>query len=394
MFTWSFQQIQRTNTLFKRYLYNQLDWNARLNIIVGMRGVGKTTMMLQHAREHLPFDNSVIYISIDDIYFTTNSLIDFAEEFNKRGGKYLLIDEVQKYEGWSREVKMIYDNFPEIQITVSGSSAIEILKGEGDLSRRAIINRLQGLSFREFIELKYQQPFPVWTLSEILKNPVEKAFLIATKIKPIKLFEEYIQAGYYPFAVEDERNFQQRMMQIINTIIETDIPAVNSIDYNAVLKMKKLLGIIAESVPFKPNITKLANQLSLSRETFLKYLQLLAKADIISLMYSLVKGVSALNKPEKIYLNNPNIAYLLADSNANTGNIRETFFMNQLQHIHNVEYPVKGDFLVDETYTFEVGGKNKTTQQIAGIENAYVVADNIEIPVGNKIPLWMFGFLY
>jgi len=262
------------------------------------------------------------------------------------------------------------------------------------LSRRAIINRLQGLSFREFIELKYQQPFPVWTLSEILKNPVEKAFLIATKIKPIKLFEEYIQAGYYPFAVEDERNFQQRMMQIINTIIETDIPAVNSIDYNAVLKMKKLLGIIAESVPFKPNITKLANQLSLSRETFLKYLQLLAKADIISLMYSLVKGVSALNKPEKIYLNNPNIAYLLADSNANTGNIRETFFMNQLQHIHNVEYPVKGDFLVDETYTFEVGGKNKTTQQIAGIENAYVVADNIEIPVGNKIPLWMFGFLY
>jgi len=394
MFTWSFQQIQRTNTLFKRYLYNQLDWNARLNIIVGMRGVGKTTMMLQHAREHLPFDNSVIYISIDDIYFTTNSLIDFAEEFNKRGGKYLLIDEVQKYEGWSREVKMIYDNFPEIQITVSGSSAIEILKGEGDLSRRAIINRLQGLSFREFIELKYQQPFPVWTLSEILKNPVEKAFLIATKIKPIKLFEEYIQAGYYPFAVEDERNFQQRMMQIINTIIETDIPAVNSIDYNAVLKMKKLLGIIAESVPFKPNITKLANQLSLSRETFLKYLQLLAKADIISLMYSSVKGVSALNKPEKIYLNNPNIAYLLADSNANTGNIRETFFMNQLQHIHNVEYPAKGDFLVDETYTFEVGGKNKTTQQIAGIENAYVVADNIEIPVGNKIPLWMFGFLY
>ncbi len=394
MFTWSFQQIQRTNTLFKRYLYNQLDWNARLNIIVGMRGVGKTTMMLQHAREHLPFDNSVIYISIDDIYFTTNSLIDFAEEFNKRGGKYLLIDEVQKYEGWSREVKMIYDNFPEIQITVSGSSAIEILKGEGDLSRRAIINRLQGLSFREFIELKYQQPFPVWTLSEILKNPVEKAFLIATKIKPIKLFEEYIHPGYYPFAVEDERNFQQRMMQIINTIIETDIPAVNSIDYNAVLKMKKLLGIIAESVPFKPNITKLANQLSLSRETFLKYLQLLAKADIISLMYSSVKGVSALNKPEKIYLNNPNIAYLLADSNANTGNIRETFFMNQLQHIHNVEYPAKGDFLVDETYTFEVGGKNKTTQQIAGIENAYVVADNIEIPVGNKIPLWMFGFLY
>lgn len=394
MFTWSFQQIQRTNTLFKRYLYNQLDWNARLNIIVGMRGVGKTTMMLQHAREHLPFDNSVIYISIDDIYFTTNSLIDFAEEFNKRGGKYLLIDEVQKYEGWSREVKMIYDNFPEIQIIVSGSSAIEILKGEGDLSRRAIINRLQGLSFREFIELKYQQPFPVWTLSEILKNPVEKAFLIANKIKPIKLFEEYIQAGYYPFAVEDERNFQQRMMQIINTIIESDIPAVNSIDYNAVLKMKKLLGIIAESVPFKPNITKLANQLSLSRETFLKYLQLLAKADIISLMYSSAKGVSALNKPEKIYLNNPNIAYLLADSNANTGNIRETFFMNQLQHIHNVEYPAKGDFLVDETYTFEVGGKNKTTQQIAGIENAYVVADNIEIPVGNKIPLWMFGFLY
>jgi predicted AAA+ superfamily ATPase len=394
MFTWSFQQIQRTNTLFKRYLYSQLDWNARLNIIVGMRGVGKTTLILQHAREHLPFDNSVIYISLDDIYFTTNSLIDFAEEFNKRGGKYLLIDEVQKYEGWSREVKMIYDNFPEIQIIASGSSTIEIMKGEGDLSRRAIIYRLQGLSFREFIELKYQQPFPAWKLSEILKSPIEKAFTIVNKGKPVKLFEEYIQAGYYPFAVEDERNFQQRMMQIINTIIETDIPAVNSIDYNAVLKMKKLLGIIAESGPFTPNITKLANQLSRSRETCIKYLQLLAKADIISLMYSSAKGVSALNKPEKIYLNNPNIAYLLADSNANTGNIRETFFMNQLQHIHNVEYPAKGDFLVDETYTFEVGGKNKTMQQIAGIENAYVVADNIEIPVGNKIPLWMFGFLY
>lgn len=394
LYTWSYQRIQRTDTNFKRYLFDLLDWQAQLNIIVGMRGVGKTTMMLQYAKEKLPFNESTIYISMDDIYFSSNSLIDFVEEFHKRNGKYLLIDEVQKYEGWSREIKMIYDNFPDIKMVISGSSAIEILKGEGDLSRRAIINRLQGMSFREYINFKYEHQFPTTSLSEIMNNPLVIAFSVNEKIKPIKLFEEYLQNGYYPFSIGDEKNFNQRMMQVINTIIESDIPSIHKINYNAVLKMKRLLAIIAESVPFKPNIKKLADQLYLSRDTLLKYFQLLASADVISLLYSATKGVSALNKPEKVYLNNPNLAFLFANAAANIGNLRETFFLNQLQHFFKVEYPVKGDFLVDGKYTFEVGGKNKTAKQIEGLENTHIVADNIEIPVGSKIPLWMFGFLY
>lgn len=394
LYTWSYQQIKRTNNAFKRYLYERIDWKNRLNIIIGMRGTGKTTMILQYAKEELPFDESTVYVSLDDIYFTANHLVDFAEEFVKRGGKYLLIDEVQKYPNWSKEIKMIFDNFPELQMIVSGSSAIEILKGEGDLSRRAIIYTLHGLSLREFINLKYEKQFEPFTLNEIISKATTLSISISESIKPIKIFEEYLRTGYYPFSLNDENNFSQRMMQVINVVLETDIPSVNNIDYNAVLKMKKLLGIIAESVPFKPNVTKLAVQLSLSRETLLKYFTLLAKADVISTLYSNTKGISALNKPEKIYLQNPNLAHLLSSQNANTGNIRETFFLNQLQINHQVEYPVKGDFLIDKKYTFEVGGKNKSTLQIKEVSNAYIAADNIEIAVGNKIPLWMFGLMY
>ncbi|MDA3879714.1 MAG: ATP-binding protein [Prolixibacteraceae bacterium] len=394
LYTWSYQQIKRTNSTFKRYLYERIDWNNRLNIIIGMRGTGKTTMMLQYAKEELPFDESTIYISLDDIYFTVNHLVEFAEEFVKRGGKYLLIDEAQKYPNWSKEVKMIFDNFPELKMIISGSSAIEILKGEGDLSRRAIIYELHGLSLREYINLKYDKQFTPFPLNEIITKPTPLSISISESIKPIKIFEEYLQNGYYPFSLNDENNFSQRMMQVINVVLEIDIPSINNIDYNAVLKMKKLLGIIAESVPFKPNVTKLANQLLLSRETLLKYFTLLTKADVISTLYSSTKGISALNKPEKIYLQNPNLAHLLSSQNANTGNIRETFFLNQLQINHQVEYPPKGDFLVDKKFTFEVGGKNKSTQQIKDLSYAYIAADNIEIAVGNKIPLWLFGFMY
>ncbi|HKK81806.1 MAG TPA: ATP-binding protein [Prolixibacteraceae bacterium] len=394
LYTWSYQQIKRTNNTFKRYLYERIDWNNRLNIIIGMRGTGKTTMMLQYAKEELPFDESTIYISLDDIYFTDNHLVEFAEEFVKRGGKYLLIDEAQKYPNWSKEVKMIFDNFPELKMIISGSSAIEILKGEGDLSRRAIIYELHGLSLREHINLKYNMEFTHFTLNEIITKPTPLSISISESIKPIKIFEEYLQNGYYPFSLNDENNFSQLMMQVINVVLEIDIPSVNNIDYNAVLKMKKLLGIIAKSVPFKPNVTKLANQLSLSRETLLKYFTLLTKADVISTIYSSTKGISALNKPEKIYLQNPNLAHLLSSQNANTGNMRETFFLNQLQINHQVEYPPKGDFLIDKAFTFEVGGKNKSTQQIKDVPDAYIAADNIEIAVGNKIPLWLFGFMY
>ncbi|MBN2805916.1 MAG: ATP-binding protein [Prolixibacteraceae bacterium] len=394
LYTWSYQRIRQVNTNFKRYLYNKIDWNAQLSIIIGMRGVGKTTLMLQYAKENLPFNESTIYISLDDIFFSSNTLIDFVEEFHKRNGKYLLIDEVQKYEGWSREIKLIYDNFPEIKMLVSGSFAIGILKGEGDLSRRGIIHRLQGMSFREYVNFKYGLDLPVVKLQDLIESPLEIAFSINEKIKPIKLFEDYLLSGHYPFSVGDEKNFNQRMMQVVNTIIETDLPSVHRIDYNAVLKMKRLLAIIAESVPFKPNVKKLAEKLTLSRDTLLKYFQLLASADIIILLFSSTKGISALNKPEKVYLNNPNLAFLFAKTATDIGNLRETFFINQLQGLFNVEYPEQGDFLVDGKYLFEVGGKNKSARQIAGKENAFVVSDNIELPVGDKIPLWMFGCLY
>lgn len=388
-------RIHAVNTVFKRYLWDKINWNNRLIAVTGARGIGKTTMLLQYIRENLnEKPDEVIYVNMDDLYFSRNTIVDFADEFVKKGGKYLFLDEVHKYRNWSQEIKNCYDYFPDLKMVVTGSSALQIFEGKADLSRRAIHYAMQGLSFREFIGLKYNHHFPVLQLSDILNHPSSYITGILNKIKPIKVFEEYLKTGYYPFFVEGERDFSTRLKQTVNHVLDSDIPSIDNIDFTAVHNLRKLLSILAVIVPYKPNILKLSQQVGVSRETLLRYLYLLEKADLLILLQCDAHGLGKMNKPEKIYLNNPNLIDALAGSASNTGTTRETFFLNQLR----INYPVAAssvsDFVVDDTFTFEVGGKNKARKQIASLDKAYIAADNIEYAAGNRIPLWIFGFLY
>ena len=385
--------MQQVNTSFKRYLWHEINWSSRFIIIIGARGVGKTTLLLQYIKENLPVNEKTIYASLDDIYFSNHSLITFVDEFVKNGGENLILDEVQKYNNWTKELKSIYDNFNNLKIIISGSSTIEILKSESDLSRRALYYQMQGLSFREYLNFNQKTTFESYTLQEITTNYLELSINISNAIKPIKSLKSYLKAGYYPFFKEDLDTYQKRLSQIINTVIEVDIPNAYTIEYQATHSIKKLLSEIAEMVPFKPNIKKLSEKIGVSREALVKYLKLLENADIINLLYSQAKGVSILNKPEKIYLNNSNIAYAL-NSQVNVGNLREGFFVTQLKSNNKLRYSGVGDFIVNDFYTFEIGGANKTKKQLNQVKNSWVVADEIEIAVGNKIPLWLFGFTY
>jgi len=389
----SLKAVNRTNTEFKRYLYSTINWNRQMIGITGARGTGKTIMMLQYLKQIQDTENA-LYISLDDVYFAENKLIYFAEDFVKYGGTYLLIDEVHKYKNWSQELKNIYDNLPELKVVFTSSSALEIHKGSHDLSRRAILHNLAGLSFREFLKLKYKIDLPVYTLEQILTNSDKIVTEVLNKTKPLPLFNEYLKEGYYPFFLDTSSDYLKQLISSINLILESDLPAIHKIDFSSIIKLKSLLSIVSRIVPFKPNIEKLARQTKTSRETLLKYLYYLDKAQAIQLLGSDTNGINYLNKPDKIYLGNTNIAYALSDENTDKGNLRETFFLNQLSQNNIVTYPKKGDFLVDDKYLFEIGGKDKTNKQIAGIENAFIAADDIEYGFKNKIPLWLFGFLY
>jgi len=388
-------RLKSTDLTFRRYLSNEINWDNRLIGITGARGVGKTTLLLQHIKERFETNiENVLYVSLDNLYFSKTTLSDFADEFVKQDGKYLFLDEVHKYPNWSVEIKNIYDNYPELSIVFTGSSSLDILKGKADLSRRIVTYRMNGLSFREFLEFKYSFGFSTYSLKEITGNALEISKEINSVIKPIKYFGEYLKTGYYPYFIEDEKNYYQRIEQTINQIIETDLITIEHIDFTAINNLRKLLMVIAEIVPFKPNILKLSKQLGINRDTLVKYLHWLGRADLLLLLETETYGISKLNKPEKIYLNNPNLVYALTQNVPNTGTLRETFFYNQLNVKHNVRYTDRGDFLIDNSLVFEIGGKRKTNKQIAGIENAFIAADNIEYPYKNTLPVWLFGFLY
>ncbi|MFO7923213.1 MAG: AAA family ATPase [Bacteroidales bacterium] len=392
---YSASRINSVDLSFKRFLRGRINWNNRLIAITGARGVGKTTLLLQFIREKISdISGEVIFVNADDLYFAKNTIVDFAGEFVKRGGKYLFLDEVHKYKNWSQEIKSCYDYFTELKLIITGSSALEIYKGKADLSRRAVHYGMPGMSLREFIELKYQIRFPVFTLEDILTRAQEIIPEILEKIKPVRLFEEYLEYGYYPFFIEGEDEFHDKLRQTVNQVVETDLPASAPIDFSAVNNIKKLLSILAEIVPYKPNIVKLSQQVGVSRETLIRYLYLLGKADLLALLQSDKHGMSKMNKPDKIYLNNPNLIRALSYKSANPGTMRETFFLNQLQAGHLVTSSGAGDFLVDNKYIFEIGGKNKGRKQVAGVKNAFVASDNIEYAHHDKIPLWLFGFLY
>lgn len=390
----SLQKVSNENTKFKRYLYNRIDWNDRLISIKGARGVGKTTLLLQQIKENHGTTPEVLYVSLDDIYFGENKLVSLADRFVKTGGEYLFLDEVHKYPGWSREIKNIYDDFQNLKVVFTSSSALEILKGDADLSRRAIIYEMANLSLREYVELEYNIKLPVISLDEILNNHLNLALEIGKQIKPIKIFNEYIKFGVYPYYTENKNNYFQRIENTVKLVLETDLPAIINIDYYSVYKLKKLLHVISTNVPFKPNISELSRKIGVTRDTLLRYFDYLNRAHIISLLHSDKSGMSIMAKPEKVYLENTNLLYALTDKTINTGTLRETFFFNQLKKDNAIRFSGLGDFIVNKKYIFEVGGKNKTQKQIAGLPDAFIVSDDIETGFKNKIPLWMFGFLY
>ncbi|QOY53501.1 ATP-binding protein [Candidatus Sulfurimonas baltica] len=385
----------------KRYLYNEINWDLKSIGILGQRGLGKTTMMLQYIKENFKNSKNALYISLDTPYMQSVLLIEFAREFEQNGGEVLFIDEVHKYNDWANHIKNIYDSL-DIKVVFSGSSILQISKQNADLSRRTIIYHLENLSFREYLELTDIEKFESYKLDDILIKHETIASDISKKIKPLMHFKEYLIYGAYPFILDDKDTYHQRIIQMINTILETDLPYINKIEMTQITKLKKLLYMLAVNVPFIPNITDLSNATNISRPKVYEYLEHLESAKIINSIVSQAKGYKIMTKPEKLFMQNTNISYALT-SNINMGSARESFFVNQIKNGSNSQLKLyddtifsskNGDFLVESKYTFEVGGKNKDFNQIKDIPNSYIASDDIEIGYGNKIPLWLFGFLY
>lgn len=389
------EKIQRIDTNFVRSFIHDINWNARLIGIKGARGVGKTTLLLQYMKLNYS-DNwqESLYVSLDSFSFRGKTLIGLADEFVLNGGKYLFLDEVHKYDNWAQELKNIYDDHAELKVVFTGSSLLEILNSRADLSRRAIVYHMQGLSFREYLEMETSQKFDTFTLDDILTNHIKIANLINSKIKPFRYFESYLKQGYYPFYKEDKDLYEQRLEEVINMMLEIELPLLRGVDIGLVSKIKQVLAIISESVPFTPNVTHLSQKMTVHRTTLMTYLHYLEEVGLTTNLQKEAKGSVKLQKPAKIYLENTNLMFVLSPSNANIGNARETFFANQVGYKNKLNYHEKTDFLVNNVYAFEIGGKDKTNKQIVGIENSFIVADGIEYGYQNKIPLWLFGFLY
>jgi len=387
------QKIQRTSLNFSRYLLNHIDLNQRLIAIKGARGVGKTTLLLQLAKKY-DDNTSVAYVAMDDLFFNDTKLYDFASDFSKHGGNVLLLDEVHKYPNWSREIKLIYDNFPDLKIIFTSSSILEIFKSESDLSRRLISYNLNELSLREFLEFESGITVPLLSLEDIVLKHNQIALDLLSDFKPLMHFKNYLNYGCYPYFKEGKEFYHQKLMQTINLIIEVDLLTVQHIDYAHITKIKRLLYVLASSVPFVPNLSKLSELINMSRASMVNSLENLRKSCLIEYLQKDKDGIAALRKPDKLYLRNTNLIYALAESNANIGNLRETFFLNQLSFNNTVRMADKGDFVVNSKFTFEVGGKNKSKAQISGVENAFVIKDDIEIGINKTIPLWLFGLMY
>ena len=391
------RKISLVSTDFVRSAMNTIHWDARLIGIKGARGVGKTTILLQHiALNYQDQLDQILYVSLDDLWFARNSLTELVDIFVKTGGKRLYLDEVHKYPDWSTVIKNIYDDYPELQIVFTASSLLEILDARADLSRRAVVYHLPGLSFREYLNIQGIGRFKPFSFREIIQDHSRLSDEVVGEIKPFQFFSDYLQYGYYPFFLEGRETFPMRLEETINVLLEVELPFLRQIDISYVIKLKQLMGIIAESAPFVPNISRLSDRIGINRQTLIAYLHYLTEARVINSLYKEARGISALKKPDKIFLENTNLMYLFAGSSGtgDKGTARETFFLNQLAHSHQVRYPEQGDFLVENTYTIEIGGKNKGRKQLRGLDDAYVAADDIEYGHGRTIPLWLFGFLY
>ncbi|MDF1560103.1 MAG: AAA family ATPase [Bacteroidales bacterium] len=385
--------LRQINNGFRRYLHNQINWKHRMIGIKGPRGAGKTTLMLQRLKYDLGMIPEALYITADHNYFYNHTLFDVANDWYKQGGKILFIDEVHKYPNWSVELKNIYDGLPEMQVVFSVSSALDIYRGEADLSRRVITYLLAGLSFREFLLFTRGINFEAINIDDIRKDHQSLNRMITEDFRPLPSFRKYLEVGYLPIIAEGEDAYLIKLKQVINTIVDIDLSYIASYNSGTAVKVKKLLGVIAESVPFKPNIAALARKLDLSRDSVYQYIYQLKDARLLNTLRLEGKGVSTLQKPERIFLENSNLAFALKEK-PDIGNIRETFVLNQLLNAGlKVSSPDKGDFITDGL-TIEVGGKDKNSEQVKHLDNYIIASDNLETGAGNKAPVWLFGFLY
>ena len=393
LFTFQSSLLKSVDNRFVRAVSQTIHWKQRMLGIRGLRGVGKTTLLLQHLKYKLKENG--LYVTADHPWFYDHTLLDLADEFEKYGGRVLLIDEIHKHPHWSSQLKNIYDGFPGLQVIFTASSALEIQKGEADLSRRVISYELHGLSFREYLEYAHGQIFPAVSLEEIFKNApaITSRLDFSTKILP--LFRNYLRTGYFPFSHgESEGDFILKLNQVINTVLESDLALIEGYTAGNVIKIKKLLGVLSESVPFTPNISALASKMNLGRDTVNNFIVHLARARLFNLIYQQPKGVAVLQKPDKIYLENTNLSFALKDQ-PDVGSLRETFLLNQLHNSgHTVTLPKAGDFLVNDKWVLEVGGGSKKEDQIKNVRHGYLVLDGIEQAFQNRIPLWLFGFMY
>ena len=388
--------LSLTSTEIIRTLMYQINWDAQLVAIKGPRGVGKTTLMLQYMKQHYEvYSREVLYCTLDSVYFSNHTLLELVDVFVKNGGKHLFLDEVHKYPTWSKEIKEVYDMYPDLKVVFSASSLLNILNADADLSRRCIPYEMQGLSFREFLLFYKQLDLPICTLEEVLTSPGNICSEVYKVCRPLPLFREYLQYGYYPFYLKNQIDYYTSIEQVVNFIVETELPQLCGIDVGNVRKIKALLGILASSVPFEVDISKLATTIGIHRNTVIEYLNSLEKAKLLHLLYADLLSVKKMQKPDKIYLDNPNLLYALASHPVKIGTARETFVVNQLSCDHEIEYGKKtGDFKVNGKYTLEVGGEGKTYNQIADVPDSYILADGIETPYRCKLPIWVVGFLY
>lgn len=386
LFEYSHKLVKETDLGFFRYMYDQINWKSRMLGLIGPRGVGKTTLVLQYIKQKLNISET-LFVTAEDFYFADHRLTDLAAAFVKLGGKYLFIDEIHKYKDWAKELKLIYDYHKELKVVFTGSSVLDIKKGTSDLSRRAVVYAMQGLSFREYLIMFHHREVKSYSLDEILQHQVD----IPALSHPLPLFTDYLKCGYYPFVLEED--FDLKLRQIINHTLESDIPMYAGMNVATGRKLKQLLSIIAKSAPFKPNMSKIAEMLVASRNNMADYCLYMEEAGMIAQLRAHTGGIRSLGKIDKIYLDNTNLIYSLASNLSDKGNIRETFFFNQMRVNHKVLSAPTADFLIDDK-TFEVGGKSKNYKQIKAVHNAYVVKDDIEQGYLNTIPLWHFGLTY
>ena len=390
--------INLTSMKLVRGYTDRINWDTPLLSLRGQKGVGKSTIMLQYIKQHYDIaDRSVLYCTCDSAYFASHSLLTLADSFYKNGGKHLFLDEIHKYEGWSSEIKEIYDSYPDLRVVISGSSLLKLMQGDADLSRRCINYDIQGLSFREFLNFYHGIDIRKYDLDEILTNPWELCEQINQACRPIALFHEYLQFGYYPYylKLKNKIDYYTAIEQVVNYVIDEELTRICRVEMSNTRKIKALINVLAAQQPFEVDIKSFATQSALQRNTILEYLNHMHNANLLHLLYADLLNVKKMQKPDKIYLDNSNMLYAMSPEQVKIGTVRETFAVNQLAFNHKVEYAKDhGDFRVDNKYVFEIGGAGKDFHQIAGIPNSFVLADDTEFPDGNKLPLWIIGFLY